>query len=641
MTRKRAGRRKTKDCAFCGQTFLPSKQHVKYCSRSCYWTAKRTYTAGDVERFKQLITDGLTVLEAARAIGKSEGVLRHGLLKTAGLTVTEVRAASMRNRMCPETPPPANGAHEISAMFQKINLPKTSRTPGRPEKTYTKTCPVCRKAYTTKNVSQTYCSLKCVAMSPKKTSGRRRKKRTILRKTCDECGRQYNTKRPEQRYCSDPCRMKNISKDKQRLEERICPNCLKAFKPYCSRIKFCSDKCYRAGVRRGGMVRGDFKFADSHYIRYESSYELAFLLYAKNHRREFDELKRCDFTISFSHKGRKRHYWPDFTAVDPQGKRLLIEVKSTETERKDPKLASAKVVAGKRWCEEKGYIFVYLIDRDQRFIDMCGYVRDHLGPDMLGQINAEKRKRRVVKHCLECGRPIPKTGHGVSHYLKRKYCSQECSKKSPLSKKKRLPSSKHTCPQCETVFYGGRDRKYCSKACYTESQKTLNPKKCPICGKSFRPAGERQKTCGTVCGKKLRAQSRRTLKPRTCETCGEEFQPRQASQKTCSRECGLRLGARTRMISNPGKGFPLLTCQYCGGSFRGQKGRKYCSQDCYRKGRTVLKPRQCPICGRTFKPRLASTKTCGKECGKRLAQQSKRRGRGGQSPDIPMVKGEQ
>ena len=70
----------------------------------------------------------------------------------------------------------------------------------------------------------------------------------------------------------------------------------------------------------------------------------------------------------------------------------------------------------------------------------------------------------------------------------------------------------------------------------------------------------------------------------------------------------------------------MRTCQHCGKEFWGRPNRRYCSIACAYKAYVkrflargkkpaIFAARECPICGRTFTPKVINQKTCGKpEC---------------------------
>jgi hypothetical protein len=126
----------------------------------------------------------------------------------------------------------------------------------------------------------------------------------------------FSTKRPQQRYCDDNCRRASISKDKQFLTEIPCAYCEKLFTPQQSTARFCSRECAYNGRKPPSHVFGQFKLTDGSHIRFESSYELVFLLYASQHDDKYRNLRRCNFSIPYNYDGEPHRYYPDFMAED-------------------------------------------------------------------------------------------------------------------------------------------------------------------------------------------------------------------------------------------------------------------------------------------------------------------------------------
>lgn len=76
-----------------------------------------------------------------------------------------------------------------------------------------------------------------------------------------------------------------------------------------------------------------------------------------------------------------------------------------------------------------------------------------------------------------------------------------------------------------------------------------------------------------------------------CEQCSIEFTPRQKTQKFCSKTCKTEYN---KYCDN--------TCGVCGVTFRGVKGRKYCSTEC--RSNSIRETRICKMCGDEFTERV-------------------------------------
>jgi hypothetical protein len=362
-----------------------------------------------------------------------------------------------------------------------------------------------------------------------------------------------------------------------RLQEILCPVCGRQFRPPQSSQKFCSRSCAYLGRCGSGLVHGEFRLFSGEYIRYESSYELVFLLYASNHREEYGNLQRCDFPIHYIHQNKRRRYFPDFLVEDTAGRSLLIEVKSTATVERDAARNQAKIQAAEKWCMENGHTFVYLDNNTDAFRNMCAYVARHHGLDILDAVKLFREATAVTLHCIRCGNLIPRGHSGTKAYLRRRFCSAVCRHLTPI--RRRLPTSSHICPQCGQAFYGSRDRVYCSKICYTRSQRTMENKRCRICGREFMPGSRLQETCGKECGIVLRVQSRvvsgdfRRPEARfsVCLCCGKRFPSRSKTRKYCGTDC-YHTGRKKHFYS---------VCPVCEGAFYNYTGRQtFCSRQC-------------------------------------------------------------
>ncbi len=503
-----------------------------------------------LDRFKELLAKGHSVLEVAAMTGFNEGTIRYTIKRSEGLSIAGFRQRhGLLSQPIPDKPPDSEGTISNSPVSGRLRLPSSNRTIGRPSRTYQKTCLFCGASFTTKIARQRFCSLSCNAKSrppdPAKTA------RPRVTRTCERCGRQFKTKRANQKYCGDKCRTACISKDKTRLSDIPCAHCERLFRPAQRIQTFCSKECAYKGRRSSSHVNGNFKLDHGKYVRFESSYELVFLLFASQHPAEYQNVRRCDFCLDYEFEGQPCRYFPDFLYEDSIERTRLVEIKSTGTVAFAPHKTEAKLGAGRLWCKQNNAGFVYLTDDTDAFVEMCDFVVLHHNLDILQQIQSNEALRKIVRRCVECGKAIPRRGRGVAAYLRRKFCSEACRRKSKYGKKERVPSSRHVCPQCGKAFFGDRNQKFCSKTCYTSSQHTLKEKRCPVCGRGFQPDSSSRQTCSLECGTVFRSASRKGMtvteyldwkakrKPlpeRLCGECGSSFVPRSTATKKCS-EC--------------------------------------------------------------------------------------------------------
>ncbi len=134
-------------------------------------------------------------------------------------------------------------------------------------------------------------------------------------------------------------------------------------------------------------------------------------------------------------------------------------------------------------------------------------------------------------------------------------------------------------------------------------------KTCAICGKEFETANNRQIYCGPECswegrravGRSYYQRKKEGKEPeatKTCPICGKTFEVDRyrISRRYCSDECSL-IGKRAqekayRERNKQAKKPPEpKTCPVCGTTFTpaSNKGRKYCSPECYRKANRETK----------------------------------------------------
>ena len=138
--------------------------------------------------------------------------------------------------------------------------------------------------------------------------------------------------------------------------------------------------------------------------------------------------------------------------------------------------------------------------------------------------------------CEQCG--VEFTGHVKNP----RFCSKKCAGASRRGV--RVKHTERECPSCKKKWSAppSNPSKYCSKSCMYKGMgwtKHRN-KKCPQCGKGFRPKwrtdrGKLQTYCSNNCAVEA---SKKQLKKK-CVACGKDFfvTPSKRHEKTCSREC--------------------------------------------------------------------------------------------------------
>jgi endogenous inhibitor of DNA gyrase (YacG/DUF329 family) len=105
--------------------------------------------------------------------------------------------------------------------------------------TIKKECEECHKQFSTRNKDQRFCTQLCSVNFFNKS-----RRAAIIERTCEQCGKTFTTKntkhRKDARFCSKSCA--GIFVEAQRIEDKICPKCLKHFSGNTHR-KYCCKEC--------------------------------------------------------------------------------------------------------------------------------------------------------------------------------------------------------------------------------------------------------------------------------------------------------------------------------------------------------------------------------------------------------------
>lgn len=291
-----------------------------------------------------------------------------------------------------------------------------------------------------------------------------------------------------------------------------------------------------------------------------------------------------------------------------------------------------------------------------------------------GQPDAER-----IKICRHCGKEF------VAADKRRKYCSAECVKEqhkaqhreqmSHYRRKKRAEKKEpvRICTWCGKEFDGrSANAKYCCKECgylaraarehekYIEMQqtpegrdrevvrrqkreRTLTKKICAICGKEFEAKNPVTKYCGDECRKKAATIHAIQWRERIMETPEgrEKFRERtkrytetQKAKPKYDEKYEEKLEQYKERYKLKKENGWTRKCAYCKKWFAGEKGVKYCSDECREaaeKGKDALmagartSDRICVICG---KPLPAGRRQfCSDECRATAAKQKRRKNR--------------
>jgi hypothetical protein len=198
----------------------------------------------------------------------------------------------------------------------------------------------------------------------------------------------------------------------------------------------------------------------------------------------------------------------------------------------------------------------------------------------------ECRNFKVTKNCVNCGKEFSVKR---SHAPRRHRCSRDC-RKNPV-----IP-----CAQCGKEFtYKQSQIKYCSKVCYSLSQKDSREANCKTCGKRFeyRKGRKNVKFCSVEC------YSLRNYKNgnRICLNCGEAT-PISEMSKSSKTKSGLnarckKCQSKYSRERNLKRNFNLSESEYqsmfaaqkgccaiCGKS-RNSSGKKLAVDHCHKTGK--------------------------------------------------------
>lgn len=171
------------------------------------------------------------------------------------------------------------------------------------------------------------------------------------------------------------------------------------------------------------------------------------------------------------------------------------------------------------------------------------------------------------------------------------------------------------CPICHSTFavnYTGK--KFCSRACFHESQKTLVEIPCATCGKLFMPEVSRQRFCSQPCAAVYRASIFRNRVILTCEFCGKDYEQKPSLAETshfCGRPC--------YHASMSASGRVTLACKVCGKEFERLTSRQgeYCSYTCMGFDDRTRITKTCEVCGKEYEAipsRAEQSRYCSDSC---------------------------
>lgn len=173
------------------------------------------------------------------------------------------------------------------------------------------------------------------------------------------------------------------------------------------------------------------------------------------------------------------------------------------------------------------------------------------------------RSLKIERTCGECGKPY------LPNHVRQLCCSRDCAVKR-LGYTRRMKE----CQQCNQPFWQRNiGAIYCSHKCDIDRRNIrLSNINCKKCGKNFKPRHRHIKFCSRKCrGGRPKGVANKFPCSRICGFCKKPFIALQARYKFCSIKCSSSVPRN-----------PLVTCRYCGESFRmKKKGRLFCQMAHY------------------------------------------------------------
>ncbi len=561
-------------CVICGAAFQSRFPDSKTCSRTCKNT--QIGRAGHLTRRRQArkcaVCGGVFEPKTARAktCGTTACVAAQ---MSAGIRAAKAKGSELEERtcaICAVAYVPRRASQATCGSLACRNESMIRKT----KRLTTRRCPQCGVEFEPVNANSTYCSRRCGA-----THSQRDRKVTLVPRPCLTCSKVFSPARPEQVCCTPECGRQRTQQAKLRLGTIPCRHCGERFAPRDALTVFCSRPCSVRGKKKGSHLAGRLHSEKiGAEVTFDSMYELAFLLHLE-FASSVVSFVREPCAIPYEFQGEACNYYPDFEYTDAAGVRHLCEIKSKVWERRDPKVPF-KLAAGRKHCEQAGMIFHYYTEEDALLGDLFARYSEQIVSVyrlLLAKDGFEARS------CETCRAPIP-VGDSVARYRRTKYCSRLCRARA------KRPSARATksCKNCgESIPL---HRVFCSKRCYSQAQKVLAARSCPVCGSAFLPRGTRQRTCGSACGVQQRTRTRVEsgdfraphARASTCAACGRSFVAKDASRKYCSTDC----------YHQARRGHTDATCPTCGRTFYNYTGRlTYCSRRCIPRELLGRKPR--------------------------------------------------
>lgn len=203
--------------------------------------------------------------------------------------------------------------------------------------------------------SKKFCSRSCAAKTNNKirihSEETKQKIFNSLKKNAELIGKPFSKRKPKH--------LRRINPPVLRYIDKICPTCKSSFKTKEDSIAnpskvFCSKSCIRLGGKRKGSGIGIKGWYDNIY--FDSSWELSYYIYCKDHN---IEIKRCkEYFLYEAEDNVERKFYPDFIVNSE-----IIEIKGWMRIRDKCKMEATKGKVKFLTYNELNHVFDYLREK--------------------------------------------------------------------------------------------------------------------------------------------------------------------------------------------------------------------------------------------------------------------------------------
>lgn len=260
-----------------------------------------------------------------------------------------------------------------------------------------------------------FCKFHCIVCNQEElVSTKALGKRIFIKEAvCRKCIGGFFTKKPEWLEKNSEAQKKIQSTPEQKLKNAIgvsnfWKNNPEAKKRVGEKIskRYQEDPEYRRKVNEGSSknqfsLKGFFFFRKEFWIKFESSYELCFLVWAEQNT-NIKKIRRCDFSIQYEFSNKKFNYFPDYVVFYGEQK-VLTEIKSTRSfhflNRKDKE--SAKIFSAENFIKENDFDRYDYISEEHDLSRNIGFKRSSGIKKMCKILYSEERMKLTSKRHIQ------------------------------------------------------------------------------------------------------------------------------------------------------------------------------------------------------------------------------------------------